>query len=327
LELAELRGQAAVLPEETASPTGSTRTVVVRKDAQDNLRLAELEQAVAELARASEYLRARGQLPLIAKDLDEARARFLNTTLSDRDRLRAMQLLRRNGALPDDLALSALAWVQSSTNAGTRRALLQQLDGVTNAAFRQPLLSLATTDENSNVRAEAAENLRAFINDPQVEATLWDLFTNDPDGRVRREAEQALSRRPLTESRVAAFQERALNSELSLDDRLLALRVLERADADSASVTATLAQLAQTTTNPNDKLKLFRAFDRSNDPGVKLPLVHGLQDPNPLVWEEAVDALSDFRDDPAVLQWLEYVAQNDADSQVRREAFQALAND
>jgi HEAT repeat protein len=57
------------------------------------------------------------------------------------------------------------------------------------------------------------------------------------------------------------------------------------------------------------------------------PLVHGLQDPNPLVREEAVDALSDFRDDPAVLQWLQYVSQNDADPQVRREAFESLAND
>ena len=156
---------------------------------------------------------------------------------------------------------------------------------------------------------------------------LWNLLQNDPDDGVRQEAEQVLTRGPFTESRITALKARALDAELSLDDRLVALRALERADADSASVTATLAALAQSTTNPDDKLKLFRAFDRSQDPVVKLPLVHGLQDPNPFVREEAVDALSDFRDDPAVLQWLQYVAQNDADPQVRREAFQALAND
>jgi HEAT repeat protein len=332
-ELADIRSQlAGSAPAVAANPaeacaTDRPRAVVVRRDAQANQRLAELEAAVAELTRESEYLKSRGQLPLAERDLADARARFLNATLSDRDRLRALQQLRRNGRLPDDLALSAMAWVQSSTNAATRRSLLQQLDGVNNPAFKQPLLNLASSEQDSNVREEAVDNLRAFIGDPQVEAALWDILKNDPDSYVRREAEQALSRGPFSESRVAALQERALDSQLSLDDRLMALRALERADADSTSVTAMLAELAQATTNPADKLKLFRAFDGSDDPVVKLPLVHGLQDPNPLVREEAVDALSDFRDDPAVLQWLQYVSQNDADPQVRREAFEALSAD
>jgi len=171
------------------------------------------------------------------------------------------------------------------------------------------------------------ENLRSFVADPQVEATLWSLLKNDPDEDVRDEAAQALGRGPFTESRVAALKERALDSQSPLDERLMALRALDRANVDSGTATAMLAELAQTTTNPDDKLKLFRAFDGSDDPVVKLPLVYGLQDANPLVREEAVDALSDFRDDPAVLQWLQYVAQNDADPQVRREAYQALAND
>ena len=54
------------------------------------------------------------------------------------------------------------------------------------------------------------------------------------------------------------------------------------------------------------------------------PLVYGLQDPNANVRARAADALSGYKSEPAVAEWLRYVAQNDADSRVRREAEQAL---
>jgi len=69
---------------------------------------------------------------------------------------------------------------------------------------------------------------------------------------------------------------------------------------------------------------LFRAFEDMDDPAVKLPLVQGLQDANPMVREDAVEALSEFRSDPIVEQWLKYVAENDPDPQVKREAYDAL---
>ena len=57
--------------------------------------------------------------------------------------------------------------------------------------------------------------------------------------------------------------------------------------------------------------------------GVKR-VVAAMQDPNPLVRERAADALNDFSSDPNILQWLRYVAENDADPAVRRQAFRAL---
>jgi hypothetical protein len=45
-----------------------------------------------------------------------------------------------------------------------------------------------------------------------------------------------------------------------------------------------------------------------------------------MVRERAADALSGFREDPAVREWLLHVAANDADPQVRREALQALGS-
>ena len=56
----------------------------------------------------------------------------------------------------------------------------------------------------------------------------------------------------------------------------------------------------------------------------KAPLVYGLQDQNPVVRKEAADALAGFVSDPQVQEWLRYVAGNDGDPQVRKEAFKAL---
>jgi len=54
-----------------------------------------------------------------------------------------------------------------------------------------------------------------------------------------------------------------------------------------------------------------------------LPLVNGLQDPNPIVRQKAADSLGSYPD-PRVQQWLEHVLQNDTDEAVKREAHRAL---
>lgn len=289
-------------------------------------RLSDLERAVAELTRSAEYLRERGQLPQTEETIADWQRRFADPALPDRDRLRALQMLRRNRAFTDDVALQAVAWLQASTNAATQRSLLQQIDGATNAVLKQPLLGLASAADR-RVRERAVDALSGFVGDPQVEDRLWSLLTGDPDERVREQAERALRGRPLSAARLADLQQRAADAQASLGERLMALRVLQRANADTSAATAALAQFALDTTDSAARRELFRAFDRLDDPAVKLPLVYGLQDPNPLVREEAVDALAAFRSDPAVEQWLHYVSQNDADPEVRREAFEALMDD
>jgi len=295
-------------------------------DFRTDQRLATLEKSVARLVRSAEHLMERGQLPFGEEKLAELLRRFADPAQTDRERLRALQMLRRNGALTDDVAFQAVAWLTATTNATTQRSLLQQLDGATNAVLKQPLLSLASAGE-SRVREEAVDALSGFASDPQVQEQLWKLLTQDPDEGVREEAEQALRGGPFPETRLADLQKRAADPQASLAERLTALRLLDRASADTSAATASLAELAQNTTDAALRRELFRAFDRVEDPVVKLPLVYGLQDPNPLVREQAVDALADFRSDPAVEKWLQYVSENDADPQVRREAYEALMAD
>lgn len=283
-------------------------------------RLAALEQTVAQLSRGSEYLMERGQLPLATNKLEDLSSRLTDPSSSDRDRLQALRLLRRNRGLTDDTVQHAVSWLQSSTNANTREDVLQQLEGLTNGALRGPLLALAAEDADADVREQAVDNLRRFVTDPQVEAQLWQTLLNDSDGDVREQAREALIEGPVSENRLAALHERATNPNSTIDERTVAWRALREANQNAPEVSAALAQLAQTTPDALERTKLFRAFDDANDPAFISPLVQALQDPNVLVRERAADALNDYSSDATVQQWLRFVAENDVDAGVRREA-------
>jgi HEAT repeat protein len=263
-------------------------------------------------------------LPLATNRVADLLTKFTDANASDRDRLQALRLLRRNGGISDDAVLHAANWLQSATNANTREDILQQLEGVTNAALRGPLLA-AVADADPDVREQAVDNLRRFMGDPQVEAQLWSL-TKDADEDVREQAMEAIVEGPMSPERLAALQERASNANGSLEERLLAWRALREGNHDLPDMSASLAQMASATQDPFERARLFQAFDdaieraTSRDAAFLPPLVHGLQDPSPLVRERAADALGDFGADPTVQQWLRYVAENDADPAVRRQA-------
>ena len=329
-------GQAAVVSDTSAvgadnSPVQPSRMSIraargaVQTDS-GNLseRVTTLEGVVARLQQDSEYLMARGQLPLAAEKLEEIRRKLADANLPDRDRLQALRLLRRNNAMSDDVVQSALNWLQTATNSALREDLVEQFEDATNSILREPLIKLATTDTNPDVREQAVDSLRRFASDPQVEALLWNLVRNDADGGVREDAEDALIDAPMTEARVASLRAKAIDPQSTLDERLLAVRALRNSREGAPDVTAALAQYAQTTQDPSERARVFDAFDGRSDPNMKLPLVYGLQDPNPIVRERAADALSGYQTDPVIVDWLRHVAANDADPRVRDEAQRAL---
>jgi HEAT repeat protein len=311
-------------PEPTSAAPRVERAT--RSAATDGLseRITTLEKQVAQLTQNSEYLMTRGQLPLAPNKRSELEQTFLNASASERDRLQALRLLRRNGGLSDSVLQQALSWLQTSTNNGVREDLVRQLQGVTNGPVREPLLKLAASDTNEDVRREAVQALRGLLTDPQVESLMWELALKDSDPRVREEAEQTLREGQMTDARRAALKQRALDPNSSLDERLIAVRALRESGDGAAEAATALAQFAQTTQNPAERARVFRAFDGSTDPSMKLPLVYGLQDPDPIVRERAADALSGYKADPAIVQWLKWVVENDTDPRVRREASQAL---
>ncbi|HMJ90671.1 MAG TPA: HEAT repeat domain-containing protein [Candidatus Acidoferrum sp.] len=287
-------------------------------------RVGALEDAVAQLTKASEYLMVRGQLPLASNKVAELQQKFMDANAIVRERMQALGLLRRNGALNDAVVQHALSWIQSATNSGLRENLVRQLGGATNSLLREPMLKLASSDPEPDVREQAVENLQRFIGDPKVESLLWDMMRTEADRGVKEQVAEALREGPMTPARLAEMRNRAVDGNSSLDERLIAVQALREAGAGSEDITASLAQFVQSTQNPDDRARVFGAFDGGTDPQMKLPLVYGLQDANANVRARAADALSGYGSDPAVAEWLTYVAQNDSDFRVRREAEEAL---
>ena len=287
-------------------------------------RLARLENTMSQPRRVTNNARGSEQPRMSASALEELRRKLLDPAVADKDKLQALRGLRRNKALSDDMLQGALSWLQSSQDGALRREIFQQLDGVTNAALRQPLLDLAATSTDPKLRQQAVENLRDFVADADVEKRLWEIMAKDPEGKVREQAEEALRKGPMTPERIASLQQRAANPETPIDEKITAMKALQKGGVDVADTAMALAQLAPTTQDVVTRAQIFQALDGIHDPRLLAPLVGGLQDPSPDVRMEATEALRGFASNPNIRQWLEYVAQSDTDSRVKREAFQAL---
>lgn len=286
-------------------------------------RLARLEALLSQPGRATNPASPRGQPVLTASARTELLRKLSDPSVSEKDKLQALRALRRVKPFDDDALQGALGWLQTSPDPVMRREILQQLDGITNAALRQPLLELAASTD-AKLRQQAVNNLRDFISDAAVEKQLWEIMQKDPDGKVREEAQEALRKGPMTPERAASLQQRAVNAEAPMDERLTALRALQKGKVDVADAANAIAQAAQHTTDVVMRANIFSALDGVHDPRLLPPLLAGVQDPSPDVRKEATEALSGFASNPNIRQWLEYIAQTDTDSQVKREAFQAL---
>jgi len=314
----ELKQSAEIAAPETSSAEAATLQT----------RLEHLERSVANLARATRFAAPAAGENGIAQPSDQEIARLeqrLNdSTASEGDRLKALRVLRRNNKLGDDAVAQTLSLLQTSTNANIRRDFLQQLDGSTNAALKQPLLAMLDNDMNQNaVREQVVNMLRGFTDDPTVEAKLWDVALNDPNTRVRDQAREALTHAAATPERVEQLLTKASNAEASLDERLISFRALRLAKSQTPELVSELAALAQNTSDPIARAKLFKSFNGLTDPALMLPLVNGLQDADPVVRQNAANALSEFPDS-RVQQWLTHLIQNDSDPAVKREAHAAL---
>jgi hypothetical protein len=335
-ELSQLRqGQSQTAPE-VKQETVRRSTFNTRPDnvpaapqaAGENLewRVAALEDSVNRLNDGADHLMDAGELPASAEKLAEWRLAFMNPNLSAEERLSALRMVRRNEGFTEELASAAAGWLASSPGDGTTRSLLQALRGESSPALKAITLQLATTSEDNGVRRRAVENLRGYLEDPNVEAALWELADSDFDDGLSRAVLNTLRRAPVTDSRVATLQARALNASSSLDTRIASMRLLQSANQDISSVAPSLAQTAQSVQERDELISLFRAFDDVNDPNFMLPLVNGLQHNDAEVRVRAADALMDYRDEPNVVAWLEMLAESDPDPRVRQEAMRVFNN-
>ena len=288
------------------------------------MRIASLERSVAEFTKAAEVLMDRGMIPPNEEKLAQLQQKFFDPSTSDDERLKVLGMLRRNGQLSDEIVTQGLSMLQTSTNLNFKRALLGSFDGLTNAALKQPLFAMLQTETSDEIRAQLVGALRNFTDDPTIEAKLWEMALNDPNKQVSDRAKNAVTRgAPATPERINRLSQTTLDPNASLDERLLSFRALRLAKSHTPDMVNQLAAMVEGTTDPVAKAKLLASFNGLTEPSLMLPLVNGLQDPNPIVRQKAADSLGSYPD-PRVQQWLEHVLQNDTDEAVKREAHRAL---
>ena len=116
---AELRGGApaaetssgtqnrAVIPTATAATRSNNDGTAVTAGIQS--RLAALEHSVAEFTKAADTLMDRGMIPPNEQKLAEMQAKFMDPNLSEDEKLRLFQLIRRGGNVSDDVLNHAVA--------------------------------------------------------------------------------------------------------------------------------------------------------------------------------------------------------------------------
>jgi HEAT repeat protein len=316
-------------PVRTPSPATSVSREPARASTTDAFleqRLASLEQTVSDLEQESRYLMDRGQLPPNADYLAEMRNKFFDPSITDRDRMQALRLLRRGNALDDAVLQYTANWLQAIPEDRMREELLRNLEGLTNGILRDPFIQLAAQSGDARVREQAVDNLRRYLGDPQVEALMWDRYRNDPERRVRDEAASALRGGPYTETRIAALRQYAVNAQAPLEERLLAASALRSARTEAPEVIAAMAQLAQSLNDTGQRLRVFQTFNGTSDPTFIPAFVAGLQDANPAIRRQAANSLSGLRSHQTVAEWLRYIAESDPDPNVRRDAASALGS-
>lgn len=313
---------AAIIPSASAAarPVNDGATAV----AGIHVRLANLERSMEQFTTAANVLMDRGMIPPSEEKLTELQQKFFDPNTPEDERLKVLGMLRRNNQLSDEVVSHGLSMLGSTTNINFKRALLGSFDGLTNASLKQPLFAMLQTETSDDLRAQIVGALRRFTDDPSIESKLWDMALNDPNTQVRDRARDAVTRNaPATPERIDRLSQTTRDPNAPLDERLLSFRALRIAKAHTPEMVNELAAMAQSTTDPVARAKLFGSFNGLTDPGLMAPLVDGLQDADPIVRQNAADALSSYSD-PRVQQWLEHILQNDTDAAVKREAHRAL---
>lgn len=117
----------------------------------------------------------------------EAQATFLNTSLSEEERLRALYRTSASaGALPEAVFSQAViaALVQIMTTSAEvqhRRDAVLSLADFNDASLIDPLLYALNYDAETAVRSVAASTLHEYLDEPRVRDALRRIVADDPD--------------------------------------------------------------------------------------------------------------------------------------------------
>ncbi len=271
----------------------------------------------------------------------KARADFLDTGLSDKERLEALRTLKhprtRTGyppppgsggpdALRGTVAIAAAQLATESQDPHVRSSIWAVTAGVGDAYLVQPLLHALATDSDAKVRVQAARTLEDFIDQPEVREALAFARDHDQDGKVQEAARYSMYS---VEEEKAALRAKVMDASLSDRERWIALfqyrgKRLHGLPFD-AELKAALLKLAQTGGDPLARTHVWWHLGGSGDRDLTPHLLIAMQeDPHENVRETLVQLLSEYIDEPGVREALDDTLENDDSLLVKSAVRQVL---
>ncbi len=308
-------------------------------DVDFDTKLQELVSGVAERVEKSFFPE---RTPDRQQAIAEGQARFLNSGLSDRERLDALQELwpfignaapwyrdKRIEVLSGVVAVAAAQIAIDANDSGIRAAVWREMAGVGDPYLIQPLLYSLANDDSERVRRQAAKTLRDFLDEPGVHDALEYAGENDDSELVRSEIRFSM----LSEAeQQEEFLMTALDTTKTERERLSALyrlrydaRFTKRALSDEIIIS--MAQLARSSDSPGTRRVVWSTLKTTGDTYLVPPMAEALAtDPDEEVRATVARGLGDFLGYPGVREDLEEALLNDTSPLVRKAAEEALGS-
>lgn len=124
--------------------------------------------------------------------VDRSYTLVLDPEANSKDRLEALGVLRKADRIDDEVVSSMVGlWEQSlgqEEGGWTRWFLMENLEGVESAEFRDSILSWIPEEQSPKMRARAIETLGGMLPDQTVDEWLVYLAENDPEPKLREQA-------------------------------------------------------------------------------------------------------------------------------------------
>ena len=270
----------------------------------------------------------------------EAKARFLNASLSVKDRLAALNALRPasmmsyprqyadgGASLTGEVSIAVAQLATQSNDPAVRAMLWQTMVGVGDPNLVDPLLHALTNDVDAWVRTRAATALAIHKDAPGVRELLGNAMEHDSDRRVRTAAQLAMATR---DERRAVLRLMFMDATLPESERRTALYNLRTLDHNDPVLVDTefaiaMVELAKTSTSPRTRRLMWFSLGRMGGAAAVEPLIDALSsEPDETMREVLVDALSKLIDEPGVSDALSNAQSNDRSPLVRAAAGCAL---
>ena len=155
-------------------------------------RLKKMQERISDLELRLEALRIANGQPQ-AEDA-ALKVFVLDVARTPAERVSAFRILRSRsaGICTRDVVLSILELLRSCEDAAVRVEICRQCSGLGFPEIRQEMLERLRTDPDEWTRVQAVATLSPLVGEPGVRAALEAASENDPSGRVRAQAAEAL---------------------------------------------------------------------------------------------------------------------------------------